>query len=145
MCYCVPEATGPLNFRLILLVEYDSGVNGMSTPQDELTEKLKSLSPAKPTSFTPEAEVPTLTTSTAEPPPDAVVVNESAKEVTEKKSVTDLSPEVKAQIRRNIEANAALNNKKIEFDNDFKVLQVLKDCGMDTQMAERALVMLKGL
>jgi hypothetical protein len=117
----------------------------MSTPQDELTEKLKSLSPAKPTSFTPEAEVPTLTTSTAEPPPDAVVVNESAKEVTEKKSVTDLSPEVKAQIRRNIEANAALNNKKIEFDNDFKVLQVLKDCGMDTQMAERALVMLKGL
>lgn len=117
----------------------------MSTPQNDLTEKLKALSPTKPTaSFTPESEVPTLATSTMEPAPATTELAKEA-EVEDKKPVTDLSPEVKAQIKRNVEANAALNNKKIEFTNDFKVLQVLKDCGMDTQMAERALVMLKAL
>lgn len=96
--------------------------------------------PLAPISDDPSHDVPTL--PTVEP---TVVTDTVVEPVVDEKP--NLNPEIDAQVKRNIKANAALNNKVIDFGSlhTAKVMGVLKDCGMDTQMAERAYQMLKEL
>ena len=129
----------------------------MAEQNTDLTEKLKSLAANKPTDkFTAPPEAPTTVTDPiTEPlltPPvittEPIKLTDVVPPVTELKKVNpSLDVHTENLIRQAEKFNQKLNNKELEFTTavtnailtkSAKAKQILKDCGMDSQMVERA-------
>ncbi len=105
---------------------------------DNTTGKSVELSTAlKTKSFTVTAPPPT---------PITTKVTPVTTPVTPVVKSTPVNEQINNLIKQAEKSNTELNNKKIDFNShSLKVKQVLKNCGMDSQMVERAYTLLKEL
>lgn len=122
----------------------------MAETPNELTEKLKALGNKPTSSFV----APVTTDSVSDVPVltgDSVTLVDSdnlveEKPLTIKDPIVATNEQMENLIDAAKESNQTLNNKVIDFDSQpVRVKQILKDCGMDTQMVERAYQLLKEL
>lgn len=111
------------------------------TPQ-ELAERLKALNQKTSTaSTTPSFVAPTESTVTS----DGSASAEGDLNTKSPDGGSD-NPELKNLIEMATKANEALNNKTVDFGaHEARVRAILNGCGMDSQMVERAVTLLKEL